>query len=668
MVAASRKVRADTRARRDGRRFSDAGTTKPSLPRAAWLALAVVTLTTLLTLDDRHPGLSADGRQIAFTAVAIVEAGEVGQARARDFTWPRAGVGDAVSRYGMAMSFAQVPAAWMASRVEATRGPGSSQPLFLAAPLLFVLLAAWAAGRAAWQLGATPAGTAAAVWLASLASPLGSYAASDLSEPLQAAALALAFAWSCAAVAAGIHSSVSGRRSALAGAMAGVAILTKTSLLVAVAFALLPLAAPVASVPRWRRVVAAGAGLLPIAAIWLVFEVVRFGRPFVSYAGEGFTHSFLDGAWRLLVGPNRGLVWVWPALAVVLWGAWSNRHTGDPRVRLAWFGALGALAALLALAAPWWSWHGVHGWGPRLLVPAVPLLAACAGVVVGRWTRAWRWALIGLSLAMNVLPILQHPAPIITTQAFLEWPAAPAETALRLAAYARREGPPGVFHIAPDQVLETIPRASPALVYPWFLRATWTPDPSEAARILASPPWIAVRPDIRFSEAPTPELARHLTGRARWSFWGRGFWPDDEDRIHGAVYDEGLYDQVVRAQQLRLAPRALALARKLVALAPSGKADAAMLESFRLLGQRGLAAEYLAGLPAERRAHPELNVVLALFERDANNEPVARQLLQSVAASFPGTPVIDALDRPLAAWPADLFSMTAVPIDQAGAR
>ena len=205
-------------------------------------------------------------------------------------------------------------------------------------------------------------------------------------------------------------------------------------------------------------------------------------------------------------------------------------------------------------------------------------------------------------------------------------------------------------------------------MYPWFLRATWTADPAEAARILASPPWIAVRPDIRFSEAPTPELARHLTGRARWSFWGRGFWPADEDRIHGAVYDEGLYDQVVRAQQLRLAPRALALARKLVALAPSGKADAAMLESLRLLGQRGQAAEYLAGLPAERRAHPELNVVLALFERDAHNESLARQFLQSVATSFPGTPVIEALGRPLAEWPADLFSMTVVPIDQAGAR
>ncbi len=147
MVAASRKARADGHERGDGRRFSDAGTTKPSLPRAAWLALAVVTLATLLTLDDRHPGLSADGRQISFTAVAIVEAGEVGQARARDFTWPRRDVGDAVSRYGMGMSFAQVPAAWMASRVEATRGPGSSQPLFLVAPLLFVLLAAWAAGR-----------------------------------------------------------------------------------------------------------------------------------------------------------------------------------------------------------------------------------------------------------------------------------------------------------------------------------------------------------------------------------------------------------------------------------------------------------------------------------------------------------------------------------------
>jgi hypothetical protein len=641
---------------------------RPGLPRPAWLALAIVALALLLTLDDRHPGIIADGRQIAWTAVAIVEVGEIGQARGRDFTWPRPAAGDSVSRFGMGMSLAQVPAAWLAPRVEATLGPGTSQPLFLVAPLLFVLLAAWGAGRAAWVLGASPAGVAAAVWLASLASPLGSYAALDLSEPLQASALALAFAWACAAVSPETEPALALRRAAAAGAMAGVAVLAKTSLIVVVPLALLPLAAPGSVVARVRRIAWTAGGFLPVAAVWLGFEIVRFGRPFTSYAGEGFTHPILDGLWRLLIGTNRGLVWCFPALVLVLAGAWSRRRKETARERLAWAGALSVLAGLVLLAAPWWAWHGVHGWGPRLLVPGVPLLAACAGLFVSRWTGWQRWALVGASLALNALPLLQHPAPVSRMQAFLEWPAAEPEVARGLAAYARREGPPGRFHIAPDQVLDRLPQASPALVYPWLLRATWTGDPAAAARALAAPPWLGARPDIRFTSPPAPEFARHLTRRARWNFWGRGFTPDDEDRVYGAVYDEGLYDQVVRAQQLRDGPRALALAQRLVTLAPSGKADAAVLEGYRLLGQRAQAAEYLSALPRERRVYPELNVVLALFERDAGNEPAARQLLQSVAEAFVGTPVERAIERPLAEWPPDLFSMTVLPVDQAGAR
>ena len=63
--------------------------------------------------DDRHVGLIADGRQMIRTAVAIATTGEIGQARGRDFTITRPD-GDAVSRFGMATSLLQVPAAWLA--------------------------------------------------------------------------------------------------------------------------------------------------------------------------------------------------------------------------------------------------------------------------------------------------------------------------------------------------------------------------------------------------------------------------------------------------------------------------------------------------------------------------------------------------------------------------
>jgi hypothetical protein len=147
--------------------------------------------------DDRHVGpVVADGRQMIRTAVAIAETGEIGQARGRDFTIERPG-GDAVSRFGMATSLLQVPAAW-------ARAPGrggrlrprgaSSQALFLLAALARPW--GWRPGRRARSRGGSGAASAvvAAVLLASVASPLGSYALLEFSEPVQAAALALALA------------------------------------------------------------------------------------------------------------------------------------------------------------------------------------------------------------------------------------------------------------------------------------------------------------------------------------------------------------------------------------------------------------------------------------------------------------------------------------------
>ena len=139
-----------------------------------WWAVALTALVLLLTVDDRYPGAIADGRQMAWTAIAITETGEIGQARGRDFTWPRT-EGDAVSRYGMGMSLAQIPAAWMAPRIEARLGPGASQPLFLIVPLLCVCAAAAAAGWIALGLGLSAGGVAAAVLLTALGSPPVSY-------------------------------------------------------------------------------------------------------------------------------------------------------------------------------------------------------------------------------------------------------------------------------------------------------------------------------------------------------------------------------------------------------------------------------------------------------------------------------------------------------------
>ena len=249
-----------------------------------------------------------------------------------------------VSRYGMGMSLAQLPAAWMAPRIEARLGPGASQPLFLIVPLLCVCAAAAAAGWIALGLGLSAGGVAAAG--AADGSRLSSWIL-RITRSVRAAPGRRSRTQPC--VQPDIESALvtprSSRRYAfLAGAAAGIALLTKSSLAVAIPFALLPLLSEAPTGAR-SRIVSALAGLaLPFAG-WIYFEIARFGRLFASYAGEGFTHPWLDGFWRLLAGPNRGLGLYFPALVIAMLalvicyrqpsierGSWSQRRqASSPR-------------------------------------------------------------------------------------------------------------------------------------------------------------------------------------------------------------------------------------------------------------------------------------------------------------------------------------------------
>ncbi|MCL4807984.1 MAG: hypothetical protein KJ062_09380, partial [Thermoanaerobaculia bacterium] len=277
--------------------------------------LLLVAVVLALTMDDRHAGKISDARQTIGTAVALVETSGIGLAKGA----PRAVDRDAdcVSRYGVGSSLFQVPAAFLAPYVERRAGPGTSQPLFLLAPFAAVLLAALAAGAVTRLAGGSGTAQGTAVLLATLGSPLGAYASSDFSEPFQAAALAGALALAFRSAREG-EAGAAVRFAAGAGAAAGVAVLVKSSLAAVSPFLLLPLLH--ASPLRGRRLAAGAAGAAAPAAIWLAFEIVRFGQPFSGYAGEGFTHPLPDGLWRLLVGPNRGLLLFFPAAAAATLG------------------------------------------------------------------------------------------------------------------------------------------------------------------------------------------------------------------------------------------------------------------------------------------------------------------------------------------------------------
>ena len=85
--------------------------------------------------------------------------------------------------------------------------------------------------------------------------------------------------------------------------------------------------------------------------VWLTFEMSRFGRLFGGYEGEAFSHPWLDGFWRLLIGPNFGLLLFFPAAIAIplVWRRAQRAH--EIRLIAATVSAALVLLGLLAIAS-----------------------------------------------------------------------------------------------------------------------------------------------------------------------------------------------------------------------------------------------------------------------------------------------------------------------------
>ncbi|MCG3206785.1 MAG: hypothetical protein FOGNACKC_00384 [Anaerolineae bacterium] len=115
--------------------------------------------------------------------------------------------------------------------------------------------------------------------------------------------------------------------------------------------------------------------LLPsiLIGLWLVyFNLTRFG----SLGETGYTRELLFtapwvGSYGLLFSPGRGLFIYSPLLLLLFFGlrpAWR-------RVPRAYFWLIVALCLFYWLFyGSWFAWGGTWGWGPRFLLPILPLL------------------------------------------------------------------------------------------------------------------------------------------------------------------------------------------------------------------------------------------------------------------------------------------------------
>lgn len=151
----------------------------------------------------------------------------------------------------------------------------------------------------------------------------------------------------------------------------------------------------------WKKAVLFGVGALPMTGLALAYNWVRTGSLFGGTYTEGidqfgFSTPLLEGLWGLLLSPGKGIVLYAPLvlLGCVAWcKEWKNP--------LVW--VMGAFALpLFVISAVWWAWHGGECWGPRLVVPVLPVMALAWPVLVGR-IRVWKpLAILAMTIGLSV--------------------------------------------------------------------------------------------------------------------------------------------------------------------------------------------------------------------------------------------------------------------------
>lgn len=299
----------------------------------------------------------------------------------RGFTVPEGlgtpGVGGRIySHWYPLISVLNVPFAYLAllaSRV--THQPFHYLAAIFALPMMGVLTAVTAGLVAllAKRLGATGRGA----WLAAVSFCLGTvalaYGRTFYAEPLLACTVIAAVYFIFELTPGGIL---------LGSAFAALAMLAKpTGIIVGpilVAYLLCK------RVPFFRS-------LLPIAgtaigfALFAGFNVVRFGHPLDFGIQNPFSPAYLvAGSAGLLFSPGYGLLWYCPPAILGVFGFRSalRAHRFEALAIAAVFAGFLLLHSCLPYWFAWWSW------GPRYLVPVVPLLCALAGLLEGSWRRS----------------------------------------------------------------------------------------------------------------------------------------------------------------------------------------------------------------------------------------------------------------------------------------
>lgn len=197
---------------------------------------------------------------------------------------------------------------------------------------------------------------------------------------------------------------------------------------------------------RWRGALGFVIGALPALLVLAGLNALRYGTTLTTgYTSteERFIFDYVRSIPGLLISPGKGIIWFAPAAVLGLagWHRFWKEHRPVAVLVLAWcLGALGVYGG-------WFMWWGGWSWGPRYLVPIVPLLLI--PLIWYPTTRAATATLLGAGIvgtAINAagalvdfnLPLTRLAQRGISDyQAIWRWSAWPALTHARLALEGR---------------------------------------------------------------------------------------------------------------------------------------------------------------------------------------------------------------------------------------
>lgn len=178
--------------------------------------------------------------------------------------------------------------------------------------------------------------------------------------------------------------------------------------------AALLVAVPICSFLLWRRgkdrwrltpndvfdALALATPILVVLMINVAYDILRYGRPLGYGAVGGFSTPILTGLYGLLLSPGAGLLVFVPIVALAPFGiAALHRWRGDVALLI-----LSLILLRIMFYAKWNGWDGGTTWGPRFLIPVLPLLfVLIAFIPMSRWMRPIVAALAALSVAVELV-------------------------------------------------------------------------------------------------------------------------------------------------------------------------------------------------------------------------------------------------------------------------